>query len=277
MEDFEIKLDKIMQNIDTSKQTPIEIALKIDENGETTARALYEFLDLDKSHFSRWAEKNIENNEYYDENVDWWGFAIVANGNKCKDYRLTTDFAKHLCMESHSKKGKVAKNYFVQMENKVKQDIANRKNLSPELQMIYAMLDVQAKQELEQKRQAQQINQVEHTVTTMREIFVQPIGDWQAEINRMVREISIKSGIAFPELWSKLYGELEITAKCSLKKLVMNKRNRLEKAGNTKKAISDGTTKLAVIHDNVRLKKIFEGIVKKHAMVYLAGSEVQHG
>ena len=45
----------------TSKQTPIEIALGIDENGYTTARALYDFLDMPKQNFARWAKKNIEN------------------------------------------------------------------------------------------------------------------------------------------------------------------------------------------------------------------------
>lgn len=44
----------------TSKQTPIEIALGIDENGYTTARALYDFLDMPKQNFARWAKKNIE-------------------------------------------------------------------------------------------------------------------------------------------------------------------------------------------------------------------------
>ena len=35
----------------SNNQTPIEIALKIDESGHTTARALYEFLEMDKSNF----------------------------------------------------------------------------------------------------------------------------------------------------------------------------------------------------------------------------------
>lgn len=78
----------------TANQTPIEIALGIDEEGYTTARALYEFLSGEKSHFARWAKKNIEENEYFEEDVDWWRFATVANGNECRDYRLTTDFAK---------------------------------------------------------------------------------------------------------------------------------------------------------------------------------------
>ena len=41
----------------TANQTPIEIALGIDEEGYTTARALYEFLSGEKSHFARWAKK----------------------------------------------------------------------------------------------------------------------------------------------------------------------------------------------------------------------------
>lgn len=40
-------------NLDTSLQTPIEIALKIDENGMTTASNLYAFLELNSTQFSR--------------------------------------------------------------------------------------------------------------------------------------------------------------------------------------------------------------------------------
>lgn len=39
--------------MNTVGQTPIEIALGIDENGMTTARKLYEFLGMDKSNYSR--------------------------------------------------------------------------------------------------------------------------------------------------------------------------------------------------------------------------------
>ena len=117
-------------------QTPIEIALGIDENGMTTARALYEFLSGEKSNFSRWAKRNIENNEFYEENIDWWGFVTVTNGNQCKDYRLTTDFAKHLSMESHSSKGKIARQYFVRVEDGMKEIALQLQNMSPELQAI---------------------------------------------------------------------------------------------------------------------------------------------
>lgn len=48
-------------NLEISSQTPIEIALKIDENGMTTLRNLYEFLGLNLSHYSSWCKRNIIN------------------------------------------------------------------------------------------------------------------------------------------------------------------------------------------------------------------------
>ena len=260
-----------MNELETlNMKTPIEIALGVDENGMTTARKLYDFLELGAGQFSRWAKTNIENNEFYEEGTDWVGFDIVSNGNKCKDYKLTTDFAKHLSMESHSAKGKIARRYFVTVEDKAKEMVINRQKLSPQMQMLYGMLDGQAKLELEQKRQAEQIEKVESTVTTMKEIFTEPIGDWKNDINARVREISVKSGIAYQELYGQMYGELEMTAHCSLKRLQDNKRARMEKAGNTKTAIKEGTTKIAIIYEKPQLKAIFENIVKRYAMKYCA-------
>lgn len=48
----------------TSEQTPIEIALGIDEEGMTTARKLYSFLELAQGQFSRWCKRNIIENDF---------------------------------------------------------------------------------------------------------------------------------------------------------------------------------------------------------------------
>lgn len=258
-----------MNELQTSNmKTPIEIALGVDENGMTTARALYEFLSGEKSHFARWAKTNIEENEFYEENKDWWGFATMANGNECKDYRLTTDFAKHLSMESHSARGKEARQYFITIEDRTKQEVINRSQLSPQMQMVMQMAESMARQELEQKKQAEQVQKLESTVTNMKEIFTEPIGDWKADINANVRNISAKSGIDYQTLYNQMYGELENEAHCVLSRLQSNKIKRMEDAGNTKTAIKEGTTKIAVIFDNVRLRVIFENIVRRYAMRY---------
>lgn len=39
--------------IETMGKTPIEIALQIDDDGYTTSKKLYEWLELDQSHYSR--------------------------------------------------------------------------------------------------------------------------------------------------------------------------------------------------------------------------------
>jgi hypothetical protein len=152
----------------------------------------------------------------------------------------------------------------------VKKELIDKKQLSPQLQLMNMLVENMNRTELEQKRQAEQISRVEQTVGHIKEIFTQPIGDWKAEINARVREISIKSNIDYQTLYNQLYGELETTAHCSLKRLQDNKKNRMEKAGNTKTTIKNETTKIAIIFEKPQLKAIFENIVKKYAMSYCA-------
>ncbi len=111
-----------ISNINTTKQTPIEILLRIDEKGMTTARNLYNFLELDKSNYSRWAKVNIVKNSFAEENIDYFPFVIKdeRNPNPTTDYKLTAAFAKKLAMTSHTEKGEQARNYFVKVEDTLK-------------------------------------------------------------------------------------------------------------------------------------------------------------
>jgi anti-repressor protein len=252
----------------TVLQTPIEIALGIDENGMTTARKLYEFLELAQGQFSRWAKANITDNEFATENEDWWGFDIDVEGNIVKDYRLTAHFSKKLSCKGNGEKAEQAREYFTRVEEKAKEMAINRSQLSPQMQMVMSLAESMARQELEQKKQAEQVQKLESTVTNMKEIFTEPIGDWKADINAKVRNISAKSGIDYQTLYNQMYGELENEAHCVLARLQGNKIKRMEDAGNTKTAIKEGTTKIAVIFDNARLRVIFENIVRRYAMRY---------
>lgn len=131
-------LQKNVINFSYTK-TPIEIALGIDENGMTTARKLYEFLELAKGQFSRWAKANILENEFAEEGVDYRGFDINVEGNLTQDFKLTASFAKKLSMTQKNEKGEQARNYFVKVENKTKELISTIKELSPELQAVIAV------------------------------------------------------------------------------------------------------------------------------------------
>lgn len=121
-------------------QTPIEIALGIDENGMTTARKLYEFLGMDSRNYSRWARNNIIENEFAEENVDYWAFVVNDERNynpkPTQDYKLSSGFAKKLSMMSKSEKGEQARQYFVRVEDSMKEVALRLRNMSPELQAI---------------------------------------------------------------------------------------------------------------------------------------------
>lgn len=272
--------------MEKTMQTPIEIALGIDENGMTTARSLYDFLDLGKGQFSRWAKTNIENNEYYQEGHDWWGFDIVSSGNKCKDYRLTTDFAKHLSMESHSEKGKIARQYFVNIEDKAKQFVIDRKSLSPQMQMFYALADSQAKVELEQKRQAEKLdkleanqNRLEQKQNAIAETFSAPsdIENFQAWAKKCITKIAESpmfdkgQGRNYNHqcAWGESYARLKKKWNCNLDDRVARAKGRaMQQNPGITKAQLNSINKLTIISSDKSLRPVYETVIKEMMIQY---------
>lgn len=189
-------------------------------------------------------------------------------GQNKKEHIIKLDTAKEMAMLERNEIGKRVRKYFIEVEKKYKSADIDLEQLDPQTRLMNLLVQSISRQELEQKRQAEQIAKVEEKVNTMKEIFTTPIGDWKSEINSKIRTISIKSGIDYETIYTQMYGELENTAHCSLKRLQENKVERMKKAGNTKAAIKDGTTKIAIIHEKPQLKAIFENIVRRYAMSY---------
>ncbi len=109
------------------RKTPLEEALDIDEEGNTTARKLYEFLELRPGDYSRWVRKNIEENVFAEPGIDYFSLRTDAEcrnigprGNFARDYKLTGQFAKKLAMASNSPKGEQVRDYFVAVEERAK-------------------------------------------------------------------------------------------------------------------------------------------------------------
>lgn len=142
--------------------------------------------------------------------------------------------------------------------------------LSPQLQALQAIVDQMAEQERKLAEQDSRIEKVEGICTAVQEIYTTPIADWKEEVNSRIRKISQKSGIEYRALYTELYMKLESRARCDLNRLQENKRKRLAEAGRTKTYIDNECTKIAIIFDNVRLKEIFETIVKECAIKYVA-------
>ena len=149
--------------------------------------------------------------------------------------------------------------------------------LSPQLQMLQGLLDQMKETEIANKKRDRQIALAQETAekaveTTerMKDEIISPFNNWRDDINKKVRQISIASGIPYQGLFTTMYSDLEHIGRCDLSTRQRNKRDRMERAGCTKTDIQKETTKIAVIEGDARLKQIFEDIVRKYGMKYLA-------
>lgn len=132
----------------------IEIALGVDENRMTTARKLYEFLELNPSNYSKWYKTNITENEFATENEDYFinsslGTSLTGRGNT-QDFKLTAHFAKKLSMKGSGARAEEAREYFTRLEERAKEAAVNRGQASPLLQSVAGIVDSLIKQEAEQ-------------------------------------------------------------------------------------------------------------------------------
>lgn len=104
--------------IEKTNQTPIEIALGIDENGMTTAKKLYAWLELNPAHYARWVKENVTENPYA-EKYEYSPFVVKTSkngGRPTEDYKITASLAKRISMASKSERGEDARKYFLGCE-----------------------------------------------------------------------------------------------------------------------------------------------------------------
>lgn len=88
------------------------------EKQTTSGRRLWEFLDKPYSHFTDWF------NQYkgygFVENIDFRSLSDNSEkpkgGRPAQDYEITIDMAKELCMLQKTEKGKMARQYFIDLE-----------------------------------------------------------------------------------------------------------------------------------------------------------------
>lgn len=259
-------------------QTPIEIALGIDENGMTTAKKLYEFLELDSRNYSRWCKNNITENEFAEENVDYWSFVIDEernfNPNPTTDYKLTAHFAKKLSMKGNGAKAEEARDYFTTLEERVKQKVIDLNQLSPELQMFQKIFNSVAEQQLEQKRQAEQLNHVEQRVESIREVVALDTTSWRDDTGNILRKISIElgGGQAYSQVRAESYELLSKRMGVNLKQRLTNKRRRMADEGICK-STRDKLSYVDIIAEDKKLIEGYTAIVKEMAIRYGVGKD----
>ena len=281
-----------MDKIQSDKfQTPIEIALGIDENGMTTARKLYEFLELAPQHFSRWCKTNITENEFAEEDVDYVRFTIdgeTPTGGKIQreDFKLTAHFAKKLSVKGNSAKAEEAREYFTQLEERVKQKVIDRSQLPVTMQIMYAMMDEQAKMTLKQQEQDRKIQVLEQKQDTIIETFKTTADDdnfktWAnrcivkiAESPKFDKGVGTNSNYAFAR--NESYDRLKKKWKCNLDDRVSRAKGRaLQRNPGISKTELDSINKLTIISADKSLRPVYETVLKEMMIAYCVESNTK--
>lgn len=108
--------------VEVTSRTPIEIALQIDDEGYTTARKLYAWLELNPAHYARWVKDCITDNPYAEKN-EFSPLEVKTSkrgGRPTEDYRITASLAKRISMATKSDCGEEARKYFLGCEQVLK-------------------------------------------------------------------------------------------------------------------------------------------------------------
>ena len=278
-------MDEVME---TTFKTPIEIALGIDENGMTTVKKLFDFLGMSKNNYARWYKTNITDNQFAEENIDYFPFLTneECGGQASMDSKITAHFAKKLSMMQKNERGEEARDYFTGVEERVKQKAIDYTQLSPELQRSFALLENQAKLELEQKRQAEKLdkleanqNRLEEKQNTITETFSSPSDkeNFQSWANKCITKIA-ESPNFYPEYGrqsryalarNESYSRLKQKWNCNLDDRVARAKGRaMERNPGITKAELNAINKLTIIANDKSLKPVYETVIKEMMIHY---------
>ncbi len=129
-------------------------------------------LGLNKSNWAKWFNKNILNNEFFEEHKDWEGFVLSTNGNETTDFAISIDFAKHIAMMARTEKSHEYRNYFIKCEKKLKEVVTQQlpQDYLSALKALVASEEEKARLLQEQKENAPKVlfaNSVSESKTTI--------------------------------------------------------------------------------------------------------------
>ncbi|KQC86029.1 ORF6N domain-containing protein [Butyribacter intestini] len=160
---------------------------------------------------------------------------------------------------------------------RVKQRAIDRSQLSPQMQMFYAIADEQAKMELEQKRQARQIERVEEKQRVLSETFENPSDkeDFKSWCKKCIKKIADTPKFCrehyvntrYHDAWNESYARLSEKRACRLGQRVKTAREKAEKNGASQSKIRE-ITYLSIITDDKDLKPVYETVIKEMMLAY---------
>ncbi|ECL3537005.1 TPA: antA/AntB antirepressor family protein [Campylobacter jejuni] len=190
------------------------------EINSANAREIFCFLEIE-TQFSIWLERRILSYNFI-ENQDYIIELVYTKGRPRKEYYVTLDMAKELCMVENNEKGRQARRYFIECEKRLKnleqeqmQKLAFRQSLGYKSQLaqqkekyenkIKALqYDLEKKKQLSFKRKLSQKELLELRKILAKDYGIFCIKEW--EMSLFAEKIG--KNLVFETVLNKLEKEL---------------------------------------------------------------------
>ncbi|MBO1696327.1 hypothetical protein HJW21_06155 [[Clostridium] symbiosum] len=271
-------MNEIIKTVDTSHLTPIEIALGVDENGMTTAKKLYDFLELNPGNYARWCKSNILENPFAEEGKDYYSSFMKSEGkgNFADDFKLTAAFAKKLSMTQKNQKGEAARDYFTKVEDGAKEMLLQMQEMSPQLQFMINVELEQKRQSQEQERQAAELETIKENQRTITEALAKPAAEsFRSWVNRCLSVIAESENYLYignaqqrhSAIRAESYERLNWKRPCRLEQRVKRAKGEATIAGASRTQIN-AINKLSVIEADRDLKPVYESVIREMLVAY---------
>ncbi|EGC6700599.1 phage antirepressor Ant [Campylobacter coli] len=191
------------------------------EINSANAREIFQFLNSEQE-YSNWIKNRISHYNFI-ENQDYIIELVYTKGRPRKEYYVTLDMAKELCMVENNEKGRQARRYFIECEKRLKnleqekmQKLAFRQSLGYKSQLkqqkehyenkIKALkYDLENKNELSFKRKLSKEELLELRKILARDYGILCIKEWEMSL---VAE-KIGKDTVFKAVLNKLEKELK--------------------------------------------------------------------
>lgn len=151
----------------------------------------------------------------------------------------------------------------------LKEDSINRQQLSPQMQLMNMLVESMSKNELEQKRQAEKLEQLDDKVTSIKEVVALNPTQWRKDSANIINKIAKDLGgyEHIKPIRDEIYRLLEQRMGIALNIRLTNKKKTMSLNGVCKSKI-DKLNQLDVIADDKKLIEGYIAIVKEMAVKY---------
>lgn len=244
-------------------------------------RELHSVLES-KQDFSTWVKKRLAECDAT-ENTDYellHNSVEQVSGTKYRiDYIIKLDTAKEMAMLERNEIGKRVRKHFIEIEKRYKQQAIDRTQLSPQLQLMNMLVENMSRQELEQKRQSEQLNRLEDNQRALVDAFQatsdnESFQNWAnkclskiAESPNFNKGVGRQSNYAFAR--NESYQRLKEKWNCNLDVRVARAKGRaMERNPGITKAELNAINKLTVIVGDKSLRPVYETVIKEMMIAY---------